>query len=189
MSIALAAAVAFPLLLALAVALPTRARGPALAVAPWAAGPALALSLHPVPVPPVRVPWLLLDTRVGLDALGQAFLPFTALLWTIAGVYARAYLAHDPRARQFVVFHLLVMSGNLGLVVAHDLVTFYVAFALMTFAAYPLVVHQADAFALRAGRVYIVMAVLGETMLLLGFILALCTLGVLQIYSATRSTV
>jgi formate hydrogenlyase subunit 3/multisubunit Na+/H+ antiporter MnhD subunit len=172
MSVLLLAAAVVPMLVALGVALPTRWRGWALALAPWAAAPALALSLQPEAVPPVTLPWLLLETRIGLDGVGQVFLFFTALLWTVAGIYARTYLAEDPGARRFVVFYLLTMSGNLGLVVAHDLVTFYAAFALMTFGAYPLVVHRGDAVALRAGRVYVVMAVIGETMLLLAFILA-----------------
>jgi formate hydrogenlyase subunit 3/multisubunit Na+/H+ antiporter MnhD subunit len=174
-------AVVLPILLALPVALRTPLRGPALALAPWAALPALALALWPDIAEPAAIPWLLLGTRLGLDLTGEVFLLFTALLWTIAGVYARAYLAHDRARHRFFAFHLLTMSGNLGLIVAHDVVTFYVAFALMTFAAYPLVVHQRDETALRAGRVYLAMAIIGETMLLLGLLLAVSGAASLEV--------
>jgi formate hydrogenlyase subunit 3/multisubunit Na+/H+ antiporter MnhD subunit len=164
-------AAAFPALVAAALASPS-ARGVALNVARWAALPALVVALAAPATEPTRIPWLLLDTRVGIDLTAQLFLLFTALLWLIAGVYAGAYHREDPRRVPFFVAFLLTMSGNLGVVIAHDAVTFYTAFAVMTFAAYPLVIHAGDVGALRAGRVYIAMAVLGETMLLAGLLIA-----------------
>jgi formate hydrogenlyase subunit 3/multisubunit Na+/H+ antiporter MnhD subunit len=181
MTALLLAAVLAPAAVAAAVALRTPLRGAALALAPWAPLPALLLSLRADALEPTTIPWLLLGSRVGLDLAGQLFLFFTALLWTAAGVYARAYAAHDPGRHRFVAFFLLTMSGNLLLVTAHDVATFYVAFALMTFAAYPLVVHRGDAEARRAGRVYIVMAVVGETMLLAGLLPAVHAAGSLEV--------
>jgi formate hydrogenlyase subunit 3/multisubunit Na+/H+ antiporter MnhD subunit len=172
MNALLIAAAALPALLALALAARGPLRAPAMAAAPWAAAPALLLSLLAEPGPPLVLEWLMLGARVGLDVVGQVFLFFTALLWTAAGVHARGYTRDDPRRRTFFVFFLLTLSGNLGLILARDLATFYAAFAVMTFAAYPLVVHRADAEARRAGRVYVIMAILGETMLLAGFVLA-----------------
>jgi len=172
MNALLIAAAALPALLALALVARGPLRAPAMAAAPWAAAPALLLSLLAVPGPPLELGWLMLGTRVGLDMVGQVFLFFTALLWTAAGVHARGYTAGDPRRRTFFVFFLLTLSGNLGLILARDLATFYAAFAVMTFAAYPMVVHRADAEARRAGRVYVIMAIIGETMLLAGFVMA-----------------
>jgi formate hydrogenlyase subunit 3/multisubunit Na+/H+ antiporter MnhD subunit len=54
------------------------------------------------------------------------------------------------------------MSGNLGLTVALDMVSFYCFYALMSLASYGLVVHSRERSALRAGKIYLVMAVLGE---------------------------
>jgi hypothetical protein len=53
----------------------------------------------------------------------RLFLVFTALLWTIAGVHARAYVSAGPD--RYFFFHLLALTGNLGLIVAQDLATFY----------------------------------------------------------------
>jgi formate hydrogenlyase subunit 3/multisubunit Na+/H+ antiporter MnhD subunit len=66
----------------------------------------------------------------------------------------------------------LAMGGNLGLTVAQDAVSFYTFFALMTFAAYPLVVHTQTKKARRAGRIYLFMAVCAEGLLIAGFMLA-----------------
>jgi len=46
------------------------------------------------------------------------------------------------------------------------MVSFYLFFTLMTFSAYGLIVHDGSAEARRAGRVYLVLAVLGELLLL-----------------------
>jgi formate hydrogenlyase subunit 3/multisubunit Na+/H+ antiporter MnhD subunit len=63
------------------------------------------------------------------------------------------------------------MSGNFGLIIAQDIVSFYVFFALMSFASYGLVVHNGDADALQAGRVYMYLVVVGEILLFTAFIL------------------
>jgi hydrogenase-4 component B len=58
------------------------------------------------------------------------------------------------------------------LILALDVVSFYAGFALMTFAAYGLVIHTGKPEARRAGRVYLAMAVLGEGLILAGLLLA-----------------
>lgn len=159
-----------PLLLA-ALTLHPPSRRVGLALAPWAALPALLLALAAPAGLPLELPWLLLGSRFGLDETGRLFLFFSAALWLAAGHYARAYLAGDPRRHVFTAFFLVALAGNLGVCLALDAATFYLAFAVMTFAAYGLVVHTGGAEALRAGRVYLVMAVLGEGLLLAGLLL------------------
>lgn len=117
------------------------------------------------------IPWLLLGSRLGLDDTGRLFLLFTALVWLAAGLYARNYLRDDPRKTVFFAFFLVTQAGNLGICLAQDAASFYVFFALMTFAAYGLVVHTHSEEAWRAGRVYLAMAMLGEVCLAAGMML------------------
>jgi formate hydrogenlyase subunit 3/multisubunit Na+/H+ antiporter MnhD subunit len=166
------ASVALPALLALPIALGGRGRGVASALAPWSPIPALLLALVPGGIDTGALPWPIEGSLLGLDLTGQLFLLFTALLWTVAGVFARRYLADDPARPRFLLFHLLTLTGNLGLVVAQDAVTFYLFFALMTFAGYGLVVHAKTGEAFRAGRIYLALAVLGEALLLTGLLSA-----------------
>ena len=148
-------------------------RSLAQSLAPWAALPALMASLF---VTPSDVYWafpaVLLGTELGLDATGQVFLLLTALLWTVAGVYARAYFPQAEQRSRFYVFFMLAMAGNFGLIIAQDLPSFYLGFTLMSFAAYGLVVFNGDVAALRAGRVYIGLVVVGELMLFVALLLA-----------------
>ena len=111
--------------------------------------------------------WLLLGSLWWLDEVRQVFLLLTSLLWLLAGVYARGYMT---ASRSFATLWLLTLSGNLLLVVAEDIASFYLGFALMTFCGYGLVIHSRSNEALRAGRVYMVLAVLGEGLMLAGLL-------------------
>jgi hypothetical protein len=88
-----------PLALAPGVLLGGRAGGAARALAPWAALPALLLAHRP-PMPASRrcIRGCCWGRGWGWTT-GQVFLLFTALLWTVAGVYARAYLRATRRGR------------------------------------------------------------------------------------------
>lgn len=177
-----AAALLVPLALATLVMWP-RARGAALAAAPWAPLPALLLALYGEDGR-VEAPSLLLGALFGLDQTARTFLLFTALLWLVAGVYAQRYLAADTQRARFFVFFLATAVGNLGVVLAQDIASFYFFFALMTFAAYGLVVHEGTPAARRAGKVYLAMAVMGEVALLVGFLLLFDASGTLDLEQA-----
>ncbi len=169
-----AGAVAVPLALAAALALPALRRA-GLMLAPWAAAPALAAALFATGE--LHAPRLLLDLRLGLDATGRVFLLFTSLLWLVAGTAARRYHAGDALRLRMWVAWLLALAGNLWLVLALDAAGFYAGFALMTFAGYALVVHAGTDEARRAGRIYLVMAVFGEAALLAGVLLRIGPIG------------
>ncbi|MBK5942178.1 hypothetical protein CCR96_23645 [Halochromatium roseum] len=117
-----------------------------------------------------------------LDDQRRLLLAFSALLWGLAGWYARGYFAaeqaqaaagdRDSRSRllRFALFWPLTLCGNLLLLVAEDIASFYLGFALMTFSAYPLVIHNGSREARTGGLAYLVMAVLGEGMILAGLL-------------------
>jgi formate hydrogenlyase subunit 3/multisubunit Na+/H+ antiporter MnhD subunit len=134
----------------------------------------------------LEIPWALLGMRFGLDATTRVFLGFTLLLWLLAALYAFGYVR--ARRRAFAVYFGATFAGNLGLILAQDAASFYLFFALMTFAAYGLVVHERTPAALRAGRVYIVLAVLGEALLLAGLILCASSAESLSFQDLRAST-
>jgi formate hydrogenlyase subunit 3/multisubunit Na+/H+ antiporter MnhD subunit len=171
---------ATPLLLALLIPFGGRARRLAISLVPFAPIPALIMALPREQTAVVYADWLLLGSFFGVDQITQIFLLLTSLLWTVAGFYARYYHAGDVDRHRFAFFFLLTMTGNLSLIVSMDIVTFYTSFALMTFSAYGLVVHTRSAAALRAGKIYIVMAIIGEGFLLTGMIMAAYAAGSTQ---------
>lgn len=115
--------------------------------------------------------WLILESRFGMDVTAKPFLLFTSLLWLLSAVFAVGYLAEDAKRYRFLFGFLLAMGGNFGLILAQDMLSYLVAFALMSFAAYGLVVHAEDGEAVRSGRVYIALVVIGEIFLFSALIL------------------
>jgi formate hydrogenlyase subunit 3/multisubunit Na+/H+ antiporter MnhD subunit len=140
--------------------------------APWllvaAPLPALAAALLLGPGAGVELPWLLFGARLGLDDTGRVLLVVTALVWLVAGLFAAS--GAGLRGRGARAGFLLAMAGNLGVVVAQDAATFFTCYALMSFAAYPFVVERGGGAALRAGRVYIALVVVGEVLVLSGLL-------------------
>lgn len=157
--------ISLPLLLAGAL-FPRRLRPLAVRLAPWAALPALGLALWSPPPLAVEWPWLFLGMRLGLDEVGRMLMIGTAGLWTLVGISARASLAQDPRQHRFFIAYLITMTGNLGLFIGQDLATFTLCYALMTFAAYGLIIYEDNPTAHRAGRIYLMLAVIGDALLL-----------------------
>ncbi|MGE5154339.1 MAG: proton-conducting transporter membrane subunit, partial [Bdellovibrio bacteriovorus] len=142
--------------------------------------PALAAALWLPIGAQLEIPSLLLGSRLGLDEVGRLFLAFTAVLWLAAGLYAAQSLKDQPHAGRFRAYFLLAMGGNLWLILAQDLVGFYTGFALMGLASYGLVIHHGDRRALRAGRVYLTMTLMGELALFCALVLIAAQTGTLS---------
>lgn len=121
----------------------------------------------------LNVDWLLLGVYWRVSSSLAMLLATTALLWLLAGIYSWQEYRKKPgeaHLARYLRCWLLTLTGNFGVLVAADIASFYSFFALMTFAAYGLVIHFETRSALFAGRIYIAMAVLGEALLLSGLL-------------------
>ena len=106
-----------------------------------------------------------------LDRPGAMLLGVSALLWIASGAYASQYLQGRPNRGRFVVCWLMTLTGCLGVFLAADMVGFYFLLALLTLGACGLVIYHETPRAWRAGAVYIGLALLAETLLLMAFVL------------------
>jgi formate hydrogenlyase subunit 3/multisubunit Na+/H+ antiporter MnhD subunit len=150
----------------LLVCLSRRARGRMPSLLALAPVPALAAAL----LAPAGTTLILPRTTLTIDAPGAMLLGFAALLWIVAGAYASTCLRGDPNAGRFAEWWLLTLTGNLGVFMAADLVSFYLTFSVVSLAAYGLVVHDGTPGSRRAGMIYVSLAVLGEAFLLMAFV-------------------
>ncbi len=139
-----------------------------LALAPL---PGLAAALLASGRPPLMLDADRLRLTLELGPAQALLLGAAALLWAMAGAYVPAYLRHKPNNGRFALFWLATLSGSLGVFVAGDLASFYIAFALVSLAAWGLVMHDGTRRARRAGAVYLALAVAGEVVLLAAFVL------------------
>ena len=166
----LAATLALPLAM-LAACLSRHLRNHMPALLAFAPLPAVAAALNEFGGTTLVLPRALLGLTFVLDRSGAMLLGASALLWIAAGAYAAIYLRAHPDSGRFTVWWLATLTGSLGIFIAADLMSFYLFFTLVSLAAYGLVVIDGTADAKRAGAVYISLAVLGEALLLMGFVL------------------
>ncbi len=129
---------------------------------PLAALPALLAAVLVPAGTAFEIPWLLLGLNLRLDPVGATFLLFTAVMWLFAGLYASLTMAEDPRLGRFGIFFLLACAGNLLLIVAADIVAFYLGFALMGLAATGLIAHRRSQRVRRAAGIYLAWTLVGE---------------------------
>lgn len=138
---------------------------------PWTILPAL-ITTFSVPLDTVvEVPWFFMGGRMGLDETGRIFLWVTAFIWALAGMNAGQQLGTDPHRARFYGFFLSSMAGNFGLILARDMLGFYLFFALMSFSAYGLIVHNRTDEAKKAGMTYLVLVMIGEVALFISLLI------------------
>ena len=154
---------------------------------PLAALPALvAVAVVPVGTA-VSLPWLLLGSELGIDETGRVFLGFSSLLWLVAAVTIAGSRNAIAASGRFRVFFLFAMAGNLALIVAQDVVSFYFGFALMGLSAYGLIAQAASRRARRAARSYLAWTIAGELLLFTAIISLAASSGGALTFDALQS--
>ncbi|RKE59315.1 complex I subunit 5 family protein [Microbacterium sp. AG238] len=107
-----------------------------------------------------EVAWMLLGTSIRLDAIARPLVLMAVVLYGVALSFVVRSKAERPHV--LTAFLLLCFTGNIAVFLADDLVTFYLAFAAMSFLGYAIVVHDRTRGARRAGVIYLVLTVFGE---------------------------
>src|SRR5262245_3686475 len=127
-----------------------------------------------------------LGVAIRADGLSAAMIMTTALLICGIGLFARAqfFTQPGPEQRTPLVFWTLLMAvwGALNAVfIGSDLFNLYVALELLTFAAVPLVCVDGRAETLTAALRYLLFALFGSILYLLGAVLFYGAYGTLDI--------
>ena len=121
----------------------------------------------------IEVPWLLFGTGLGVDGTARLLLAMSMVLWIAATfLQTRSDQTVDNR---YTIFFLLTMAGNLGAILATDLVGFFTFSTLMGYGFYGLLVADGNEAARRAGRVYLGFLILADLALLEALLIAATT--------------
>ena len=138
----------------------------ALALQWLAPTPGLATGLVGLTRAPLHCDLSVVGFTLRLDPPGALLLACAALLWTV--VSAALWRDRRPDDR-FGLCWLLTMTGNIGVFIVGDLVSFYLFYALVSIPAYGLFAFSDDSEKKRAGAIYMAFTILGEALLLLAF--------------------
>jgi formate hydrogenlyase subunit 3/multisubunit Na+/H+ antiporter MnhD subunit len=128
-----------------------------------------------------------LGVRLGADGISAVLLLITAVVLLAVAVYAQRDFRPEPGAaetRGSLAFWMLLLGVWAGLntvALAQDLFTLFVALELLTFSAVPLVALDGRAETLAAALRYLLFALLGSVLYLLGVVLIYGTYGTLDI--------
>ncbi len=165
-------AILVPFALATLMAVPGAVRSVARRIAPLAP-----LALIPVLLAPAEVELglHLVGVQLGPDAASVPLVWLTLLAWSLAGWLAASHV--NRRRTLFWYGWLLALGGMNLLLLAGNVVSFYLGYITMSLSAYLLVIHASSSEAWRAGRVYMVMALAGEAAILAGVLLLAGQLG------------
>lgn len=140
---------------------------------PAASLPVLALAL--LPAGRAQLEWTLLGVTLGADATSRPFLLLLGVAWSACAWFALAYIQRHERS--FWAFWMLTLAGINLVFLAQDAAGFYAGYAVMSLAGYGLVLHERTDEARRAGRVYLILALLGEVLIITGLFLLAAEFG------------
>jgi len=121
----------------------------------------------------IEIPWLLFGTGLGIDGPSRLLLAMSVVLW-IAATFLQAPSGQAGDNR-YTSFFLLTMAGNLGAILAIDMVSFFTFSTLMGYGFYGLLVIDGDAAERRAGRVYLGFLILADLLLFEALLIAATT--------------
>ena len=110
----------------------------------------------------------------GFHALYAVISLVMALMTTL---FSFEYLRHEPHRLRYGTFVALTMAATLGVFLSGDLMTAYVCFEIVSLASYPMVAQEETGGAMRAGKTYITISVIGGMVALMGMFLLYSAVG------------
>ena len=148
--------------------------------------PAIILLAVP-PVGSIELPWLLFGSGFGIDGASRWLLAMSVVIWTAAATLLQPIDSQAADNRR-TVFFLLAMAGNLGLIVATDVVGFFSFSALMGYGFYGLLVAGGDETARRTGRIYLGFMIVADLLLFEALLIVAATTSDMG-FEAVRHTI
>ncbi len=135
----------------------------------------------------LSMPWLFFGTGFAVDGDVRWILVMSVAIWLTAATVAKSS-RNSPTYDRGTTFFMLTLAGNLGSVLATNLVGFFSFSTLMGYGFYGLLIHTGNAQPRRAGRLYLIFLIVADLFLFEALLLAaLSTGGNLQ-YEVVRQT-
>ena len=99
------------------------------------------------------------------------FIFITGFIWFIVNIYSSQYLINYIHRNRYHFFFMITYVSTLGIFLSENILNLFTFFEIMSFASYPLIIHDEDEEAHEAGATYMAMAVAGGLLLLMGIFL------------------
>ncbi|MCY6355215.1 complex I subunit 5 family protein [Clostridium sp. ZS2-4] len=106
-----------------------------------------------------------------LDVFRYIFVFITTFVWFLVTIYSTQYLISYKNRNRYYLFFMLTLWSTIGIFISENILNLFTFFEIMSLTSYALVIHDEDEYAHEAGDTYIVMAVTGGLILLMGLFL------------------
>ncbi|MDF2678231.1 MAG: shaA [Bacillota bacterium] len=106
-----------------------------------------------------------------LDVFRYIFVWITSLIWFLITIYSTQYLVSYKNRNRYYLFFMLTYFSTLGIFISKNFLNLFTFFEIMSLSSYPLIIHDEDQYSHEAGKTYLVMAVSGGLVLLMGLFL------------------
>jgi len=125
--------------------------------------------IHPIEV---SVPYIMgTGLHFKLDMFRYVFLWLTAMIWFLTTLYSTQYLTNHKNRNRYYLFFMLTLASTIGIFISENLLNLFTFFEIMSFTSYALIINDEDEYSHDAGYTYIIMAVTGGLVLLMGLFL------------------
>lgn len=105
----------------------------------------------------------------------------SAFMWFCAALLSLQYFKGHHKLSRYNFFLLLTLGATMGVFLSADLLTTFIFFEIMSFTSYVWVVQEENKEAMAAGKTYIIIAVIGGMVALMGLFLLYHIAGTLEI--------
>ncbi|MDO4490358.1 MAG: proton-conducting transporter membrane subunit [Lachnospiraceae bacterium] len=115
-----------------------------------------------------------------MDGFRVLYGSIAALMWMMTGIFSREYFAHYRNRNRYYLFYLITLGATVGVFLSGDLYTTFIFFEIMSLTSFVWVVHDEKEAAMKAGNIYLAIAIIGGMVLLMGLFLLHNAVGTLR---------
>lgn len=114
------------------------------------------------------------------DPLAMIFAIVASVMWVIVNIYSIGYMEHEHEKHRFFTFFSMAIFAALGIAFSANLITLFIFYELLTVSTYPLVTHEGNAEAKKAGVKYLIYTMGAGGMLLAAILITYGLTGTLE---------
>ena len=116
-----------------------------------------------------------------IDGFRMSMSVLASFIWLMTTLVSREYFKGTRNRNKYYMFVLFTLGAMQGVFLSNDLYTTFIFFEVMSFASYPMVIHNETKEAIDGSNSYLGFAVLGSLVSLMGLFMLQSILGTLQI--------
>lgn len=121
----------------------------------------------------IEIPWLLLGITLDVNEVSKLLLIMSVVLWAASAALLPT-ADNDSSGRRVMTYFLLTLTGNLGTILAADLISFFVFLTLTSYGFYALLVSEGEDTR-QSGRIYLSFMIIADLVLFEALLIAAAT--------------